>query len=161
MNVLATITISIARQTLTLARDGKALRSWPVSTSRYGAGCQSGSNKTPTGAHRIVSKIGRNVPMGGVLCKRHYTGKIAAIFQRPRAGRVDQITTRILRLEGLEEGINRGGDVDTFRRCVYIHGTPEEWLIGTPVSHGCIRMRNRDVVELFELARRGMRVSIE
>lgn len=136
------------------------LKTWPVSTSQYGTGCKNGSNKTPTGLHRIVSKIGRNAPMGGIFKRRRFTGKVARIFRRPRTERVDQITTRVLRLEGLEEGKNRGGDIDTLRRCIYIHGTPEEWLIGRPASHGCIRMKNKDVIKLFDLVKRGTLVQI-
>ncbi len=156
----SSLIINISKQTLSLVCEDKMIKSWPVSTSQYGVGCKSGSNKTPIGLHRIVSKLGRNVPVGGVFKKRRYTKEVAKIFHQAPVGRVDKITTRILRLEGLEEGKNRGDDVDTYRRCVYIHGTPEEWLIGQPASHGCIRMRNKDIIELFGLIKRGVLVRI-
>lgn len=155
------IYISILKQRLSVTFGNRVLRIYSISTSQYGVGFKSGSNKTPTGLHRIVSKIGRNVPLGGLFRKRRYTGKVVRIFRKPCIKRVDQIITRILRFEGLEEGRNRGGNVDTFKRCIYIHGTPEEWLIGKPASHGCIRMRNKDIVELFSLVRRGVLVEIQ
>ena len=155
------INISIPKQSLSLLFCDQVLKAYPISTSQYGVGCKSGSNKTPLGLHRVVSKIGRNVPVGGVFRRRRFRGKIARIFHKPIAQRLDQITTRILRLEGLEEGRNRGEGVDTYRRCVYIHGTPEEWLIGKLASHGCIRMRNKDIVELFSLVKRGILVRIQ
>lgn len=157
---LLMVKINVPKQKLSLVSGDRVLRSWSVSTSQYGVGCNNGSNKTPLGLHRIVSKIGRNIPEGGVFRRRRFTGEIAKIFRKPRVKRVDQITTRILRLEGMEEGRNQGEGVDTYKRCVYIHGTPEEWRIGKPASHGCIRMKNKDIIELFSLIKRGTLVRI-
>lgn len=155
------IYINIPKQALSVLSGNRVLKTYLVSTSQYGVGSKSGSNKTPLGLHRIFSKIGRNVPVGGIFRRRRYTGKVAKIFRKPRAERADQITTRILRLEGLEKGKNRGKDIDSFRRCIYIHGTPEEWLVGKPASHGCIRMKNKDIIELFDLVKRGTEVRLD
>ena len=127
-----------------------------ISTSKYGAGNKAGSNKTPLGLHRIVSKIGRNACIGTIFKRRRNTGKIVRFSNYSG----DLITTRILRLEGLERGVNKGKGIDSFRRCIYIHGTPEEKFIGKPASHGCIRMKNRDIIHLFEIIKRGTRVLI-
>ena len=133
----------------------KIKKSYEVSTSKYGVGNKMGSNKTPLGLHRIAGKFGRNARLGAIFKKRRLTGKLVKLG----AGG-DLITTRILRLEGLDKGINKGKGIDSFQRCIYIHGTPEEKLIGKPVSHGCIRMRNRDIVELFSLVKRNTLVEI-
>ncbi len=149
------IEIKIDRQRLHLYSDGKIVKSYYVSTSRYGVGNRSGSNKTPLGLHRIAGKFGRNARIGAIFKKRRDTGKVA------KAGiGEDLIITRILRLAGLEKGINKGKGIDSFQRCIYIHGTPEENLIGRPASHGCIRMKNRDIIELFDLVKRGFIVKI-
>ena len=99
--------------------------------------------------------------MNAILKGRVYTGKQAKIISEPVTTDIDLVTTRILRLSGLESGYNKGGNVDSFNRFIYIHGTPEEGLIGQPASHGCIRMYNKDVVELFELVPAGIKVLIE
>jgi len=132
------------------------LSSYPISTSKYGIGNNSGSNKTPLGRHRIVSKLGRNAPLGAIFKRRRNIGKIAKTCKNG----TDLITTRILRLEGLEKGLNRGKGVDSFQRCIYIHGTPEENIIGKPASHGCIRMKNRDIIKLFDSVKRNTLVAI-
>lgn len=150
------VRISISEQRLYLYSDKKIIKSYPISTSKYGIGNKAGSNKTPLGLHRVASKIGRNACIGAIFKRRRNTGKIA----RVNKGSADLITTRILRLEGLQRGINKGKDIDSFQRCIYIHGTPEENLIGKPASHGCIRMRNRDIIDLFEIIKRGTLVSI-
>lgn len=150
------IKVKISEQKLYLISDGKLIKDYPVSTSKYGIGNKVSSNKTPLGLHRIVSKIGKNAHLGTIFKRRRTTGKIA----RVNKGSGDLITTRILRLEGLQRGINKGKDIDSFRRCIYIHGTPEEKLIGKPVSHGCIRMKNIDIIKLFSLVKRGTLVEI-
>ncbi len=152
------VVIEISKQKLSLFKNNRFIKSYPVSTSKYGIGNQSGSNKTPLGLHRIISKIGRNVSIGTIFKKRRNTGKIFKVYKKKA---VDLITTRILRLEGLELGINKGKGIDSFKRCIYIHGTPEEWLIGRPASHGCIRMKNKDVIELFNLVKRNTFVNIK
>ncbi|MFH1698779.1 MAG: L,D-transpeptidase [Candidatus Omnitrophota bacterium] len=155
------ITIKISKQELYLFENSQILKSYPVSTSKYGIGNKSGSNKTPFGLHRISNKIGRNAPVGAIFVKRRNTGKVIKIRKKKVAKQAqDLITSRILRLEGLEKGINRGIGIDSFQRYIYIHGTPEEWLIGKPASHGCIRMKNKDVVELFNLIKRNTPVDI-
>ncbi len=151
------IRINISKQRLYLYSDKKIIKFYPVSTSKYGIGNRIGSNKTPLGLHRVVSKIGRNASFGAIFKRRRNTGKIA----RVNKGSADLITTRILCLEGLQRGINKGKGIDSFRRCIYIHGTPEEKLIGKPASHGCIRMRNSDIMKLCSLVKRGALVEID
>ena len=107
------------------------------------------SGKTPTGLHVIEKKVGSNLPNGAILNERVFDGKIASIYQDSTNLEKDEITSRILWLNGQEEGYNRGGNVDSYYRYIYIHGTPEEGLIGQPVSHGCIRMLNEDVIRLY------------
>lgn len=145
------IIISISKQTLCLISYDKTIKKYRISTSKFGIGNKEKSNKTPTGLHRIVSKIGRNAKLGSIFKRRRNIKKIAIVNKSYD----DLITSRILRLEGLRKGINRGKNIDSFKRCIYIHGTPKESLIGKPASHGCIRMKNRDIIELFELIKRG------
>ena len=151
------IIISIADQKLYLYKNAKLIRTYRVSTSKYGIGNKNNSFKTPLGRHMISSKIGRKAHLGSIFRNRRNTKKIAKIgsdFDK------DLITTRILRLQGLEPTENKGKGIDTFYRCIYIHGTAEEHLIGKPASHGCIRMKNRDIIELFDLVPMGTRVLI-
>jgi hypothetical protein len=155
MDVLA-IEVVISKQRLFLKDRDRLLDSYPISTSKYGIGNKSGSNKTPLGRHRIVSKLGRNALLGAIFKRRRNTGKIAKGCKDGS----DVITTRILRLEGLEKGLNKGKGIDSFQRSIYIHGTSQERLIGKPESHGCIRMKNRDIIELFNLVKRKTLVSI-
>jgi len=151
--------VEVSAQRLFVVRDGTPVRSYPVSTSKYGTGSAAGSRRTPLGVHRIVQKIGAGAPVGAVFQDRRPTGEIVSSTAAAPVDR-DLITTRILWLEGLEEGINRGQGLDTFERYIYIHGTPQEGKIGTPASHGCIRMRNADVVELFDSVDCGILVVI-
>ncbi len=144
------IVVDIPQQRLTLYQHLQAVRQYPISTSRYGVGEQSGSNRTPLGFHRVKRKIGADAQLGTIFKARVNTGRLAKIESRAKPTGDDFVTTRILWLEGLEPGKNAGGDVDSFHRYIYIHGTHEEGLIGRPASHGCIRMRNADVVDLFE-----------
>ena len=144
--------ISVARQLLTVFDDaGKTLREYPISTAKAGVGEISGSYQTPRGRHQIRAKIGSGQPENTVFVRRRPTGEIwtpELLEQFP--GR-DWILTRILWLSGCEPGRNRLGCVDTMRRYVYIHGSPETAEMGIPGSHGCVRMRNADIVELFDL----------
>jgi len=149
------IKIFVKRQILCLIKNDHIIK-WAISTSKYGTGNKAGSYKTPLGLHRIVSKLGKNACLGAIFKKRRNTGKIA----KAGMNRGDLITTRILRLKGLQYGINKGKGIDSFKRCIYIHGTPEERLIGKRASHGCIRMKNRDIVKLFNLVKRGTPVQI-
>ena len=155
------IKVSDRQQKLFLVKTGKILQEYPISTSRYGIGSEAGSNKTPQGKHKIIKKIGDGAPVGTIFRSRLNTGKIATIYTDTTDLEQDDVTTRILRLTGLEKGINQGGNVDSFQRYIYIHGTPEEGLIGRPASHGCIRMRNADVIQLFNTVEEGTLVIIE
>ncbi len=152
--------VSIAAQRLYLLQEGRLLKAYPVSTSAFGPGSLEGSNQTPLGLHRVRAKIGEGEPLGMVFKGRRPTGHIAQILEEPIDVPEDDITTRILWLEGLEPGINQGGEVDSYRRYIYIHGTPEEGLIGRPASHGCVRMTNEDVLDLFERLDEGALVYI-
>jgi lipoprotein-anchoring transpeptidase ErfK/SrfK len=129
---------------------GRLREQFPVSTAARGVGNREDSLQTPLGLHRVAQKIGDATPVGTVFRGREATGEVAPILSGPEeTAPADHVTSRILWLEGLEPGINRGGDVDSFSRYIYIHGTDEEGRIGKPVSHGCVRMRNQDVIGLF------------
>jgi lipoprotein-anchoring transpeptidase ErfK/SrfK len=155
------IIISPEKQELYLVKDYKIQKVYLVSTSKYGLGTRLNSNKTPYGTHRVIAKIGQDAPFGTIFNSRVNTGRIASInsetFQKTQK---DYVTTRILWLDGQEKGVNKGGLNDSYGRCIYIHGTPEEKWIGYPTSKGCIRMNNKDVVELFELVGTGVLVEI-
>ena len=142
--------VDVARQTIHFLLNGVAVKSWPVSTSKFGEGVEPGSRKTPLGKFRICEKIGEAAPAWAVFKSRQPTGEIAA----PGGGE-DGVLSRILWLEGLEEA-NR----NTKDRYIYIHGTNQEHLIGEPASHGCIRLKNEDVIELFGLVPAGTEVEI-
>lgn len=150
------IFVSVSEQKLYLVKGGEIIKEYPVSTSRYGTGNEEGSFKTPTGLHRIYKKIGKDMPLDCVFVGRVPEGKIEDYEKKD-----DLITGRILWLEGVEEGVNRGEGVDTRNRYIYIHGTPEDSFEGKPSSRGCVRMRNRDVGELFEYVDEGTFVIID
>jgi lipoprotein-anchoring transpeptidase ErfK/SrfK len=155
------ILISIPAQTLELFDDsGACLRRYAVSTGANGAGEENGSYCTPRGRHVIRAKIGTGQPAGTVFIKRRPTGEIYTPELGAQHPGRDWILTRILWLSGLERGYNRGGSCDTMRRYVYIHGTPDEVELGRPGSRGCIRMRNADLLELFERVPAGTQVEI-
>jgi len=146
------IVVSLADQRLDLFDDQDALvRSWPVSTAANGAGEQAGSYCTPRGRHIIRAKIGAGLPLNTVFKTRRPTGEVYTPELGAEEPGRDWILTRILWLSGKEPGFNRLGDCDSMRRYIYIHGTPDELFVQRPCSHGCIRMRNRDVAELFDL----------
>ena len=128
--------------------EDKVSQYYPVSTSKFGLGQLQGSFKTPTGIHKIAQKIGVDEPVGRVFKSRLATDDTC--FAEAFNGEEDVITSRILWLEGLQTGYNSDGEVDTFSRYIYIHGTADEAHIGQPASIGCIRMRNLDVIKLFE-----------
>lgn len=160
MEPAARIEVNLAEQRLTLFRPGRPPRQWTVSTAHKGPGERRGSEQTPRGRHMIRARIGAGLPAGAVLVGRRPTGETwSPALSQAHPGR-DWILTRILWLSGLEPGRNRLGDVDTMQRYVYIHGTPDMEPVGVPRSHGCIRMRNADVMELFELAPVGTEVLI-
>ena len=144
------IHISIARQELELHQGKTVVACWPVSTALKGVGNREGSNQTPLGRHRIRARIGEGLPLNTVFRGRRPTGDIYTEVIAREFPERDWILTRILWLCGEETGINRGGSVDSQRRYIYIHGTPDSEPMRVPRSHGCIRMRNRDVLELFD-----------
>lgn len=143
------IYVSVKYQSLYLIKDQKVLKKYPISTSAYGIGNKFNSNQTPLGLHTVKHKIGENVPFGGLFYTREYSGKSAKILVEQQKSLTDDVTSRIMWLHGEEPGINKGRDIDSYKRYIYIHGTSEEGYIGVPASHGCIRMKNADVIELF------------
>lgn len=154
------IDIHVEGQVLTLFEAGRAVADWPVSTAAAGVGEKRGSNRTPRGRHVIRAKIGAGLPSGAVLAGRRWTGEVCTPEAFAAEPERDWILTRILWLSGLERGRNRLGEVDTMRRFIYIHGCPDTLPVGVPGSHGCIRMRNDAVIELFERAPVGTTVTI-
>jgi lipoprotein-anchoring transpeptidase ErfK/SrfK len=154
------IRISIPDQTLELDEDGIAIRRYLVSTSKNGAGEKYGSFCTPRGRHIVRAKVGAGAPVNTVFVKRRPTGEIYSPELGSRFPGRDWMLTRLLWLSGCEPGFNRLGDVDTMRRYIYIHGSPDSALMGKPGSIGCIRMHNRDLLELFDLVEAGTPVDI-
>ena len=152
--------VDLERQTLELLEGERVCASYRVSTASKGAGEREGSEQTPRGRHVVRAKIGAGAPTRAVFVGRRPTGEICTPERFRAEPERDWILTRILWLSGLERGRNRLGDVDTMRRFVYIHGTPEEASLGRPGSHGCIRMSNADVIELFDLVTAGTPVEI-
>ena len=160
MSDAPTILIRLGTQTLELRAGDRVIASYPVSTARNGPGEQRDSGCTPRGRHRVRLCIGDGCPVNTVFVGRRPTGEIydsALAAQEP--GR-DWILTRILWLTGAESGHNRGGCIDTLRRFIYIHGCPDSAPMGVPLSHGCIRMRNADLLDLFGRVRGGTVVEI-
>jgi len=152
--------IDIDSQCLTLHREAGAATSWPVSTAKAGPGERNGSGCTPRGEHRIRLKIGAGCRPGSVFVGRRYTGELYSPSLALAHPERDWILTRILWLTGCMPGFNRGGDCDTLRRYIYIHGCPDDEPMGVPRSHGCVRMRNADIVEVFDQVAVGTRVLI-
>ncbi len=150
--------VSVSRQALFHVHNGRLVAEYAVATSSMGLGSQRDSYRTPTGLHRIGSKIGDEVPEYGILKDRIFTGELAD----PDFAGVDKdwITSRILWLDGLEPGHNQGGDVDSHDRFIYIHGTANERSLGLPSSRGCIRMRNRDIIALYDALPIGTLVAV-
>ncbi len=154
------VVISIPEQSLELRKQGELLDCYSISTARNGSGEEFGSECTPRGRHIIRAAIGAGCEAGTVFVGRRPTGEVwSEELAKKEPGR-DWILSRILWLSGLQPGVNRLADVDTMRRYIYIHGTPYEDEIGSPVSHGCIRMRNADVIELYEQVNPGTKVTI-
>ncbi len=143
--------ISIPEQSLAVLENGREVRRYVVSTSRNGPGELQGSFCTPRGEHIVRAKIGAGQPLNTVFVERRPTGEIWTRELAERFPGRDWILTRILWLSGCEPGRNRLGEIDTMRRYIYIHGSPDTVGMGKPASIGCIRMRNADVVELFDL----------
>jgi len=145
------ILVSISEQKLYLIEDKQTVETYNISTAQKGSGNLSGSYKTPLGVHYISEKIGDGAELGSLFKARVNTHKIATILTGSNEENTgDNITSRILWLSGLEDGINKGGNVDSHDRYIYIHGTDEEGRLGQAVSHGCIRMNNQNIIDLFE-----------
>ncbi|MBN2104439.1 L,D-transpeptidase [bacterium] len=154
------IQVTVSKQTLSLMYGDSLIKEYGVSTSKFGVGNLKDSYQTPLGWHRIHNKIGQGEPVGTIFKSRKPTGRKAIIRTDSVDLPEDLITTRILRLEGCEPGLNQGDDKDSYNRFIYIHGTHEEGLIGQPASHGCIRMKNMDILELFDQVKRRTLVQI-
>ena len=156
----AHIEVDISEQRLYLMENSIIKASYPISTSKYGEGSIENSFKTPLGEHSIKEMIGEEVKINTIFTSRINTKRSATIIDQFEDTDNDYVTSRIMWLDGQEDGFNKGGNVDSFRRYIYIHGTHEEGLIGTKASHGCIRMFNYDVIELFNLVNIGTKVVI-
>lgn len=155
------ITIHIPTQTLELFDDsGKSLRRYQVSTGANGLGEENGSFCTPRGKHVIRAKIGAGLPVNTVFVKRRPTGEVYTKEMGAQYPGRDWILTRILWLSGKEPGFNRFGSCDTMRRYIYIHGTPDGTELGKPGSRGCVRMRNAELIELFDAVKVGTQIEI-
>jgi L,D-transpeptidase YbiS len=156
------IDISIQAQTLTLLDEaGELLAQFPVSTAANGVGCEKNSGCTPLGTHIIRAKIGEGAPANTVFVGRRPTGEICTPELMAQYPNRDWILTRILWLSGTEVGKNRLGNVDTMQRYIYIHGTPETTDMSKVGSHGCVRMRNDDLIALFDRVPVGTTVHIQ
>jgi L,D-transpeptidase catalytic domain len=136
------------------------IKEYPVSTAKNGAGEEMGSECTPRGRHVIAGKIGANCPANSVFVGREASGEIYGPELRKRHPQRDWVLTRILRLRGCEPGRNLDGNVDSYNRYIYLHGSPDDVDINTPGSHGCIRLRNQDIIELFDRVEEGTSVNI-
>ncbi len=152
--------VSVKHQRLYLIENDSTIRKYSISTAKKGIGSKANSFKTPPGLHTIKRKIGSTVPFGGIMVSRMYNGKIAKILTTKTKTDGDYVTSRIMWLQGEEPGINKGRNMDSYNRYIYIHGTAEEGFIGQPASHGCIRMYNKDVIELFDLVEEGTPILI-
>ena len=152
--------ISIKNQKLYHIKNKKIISKLSISSSKYGTGSENGSNKTPLGLHKIKEKHGDDVPINGRMLGRVFYRQIATIHNDTTKSKTDDITSRILWLEGVEQGKNKGDGIDSYLRYIYIHGTSEEGRLGVPASHGCIRMKNKDVIDLYNTVEVGTLVLI-
>ena len=156
------LVVSIPEQTLTVFNaQNDVLAHYSISTAANGPGCKKDSGCTPIGKHIIRAKIGEGAPLGSVFVGRRPTGEIFNTSLMTEFPNRDWILTRILWLSGAEIGVNRLGNVDTMRRYIYIHGTPDSNRMGVIGSHGCVRMRNTDIIELFEMVDVGVEVDLQ
>ena len=154
------IYISIKQQKLYHIQNNTIIKEYIISSSAFGIGSKAGSNKTPIGLHCIKEKYGGKTPLNGEMRERVFQGNIATIYNDQTKSKTDDITSRILWLEGLEKGKNSGKGIDSFDRYIYIHGTSEEGRLGKPASHGCIRMKNKEVIDLYKIVEVGTLVLI-
>ena len=158
---ISSIVVDISEQRLYLVKNLEILKSFPISSSKFGEGSTENSFKTPLGMHEIKNKIGYDAPKNTIFKSRINTMRSAIIINSDLDTEDDYVTSRILWLDGLEYGKNKGKGVDSYDRYIYIHGTHEEGLIGTKASHGCIRMFNDDVIDLFNNVEEGTYVLIK
>jgi len=154
------IYVAAKRQRLYLIDGDEIVKSYPVSTAKKGIGNKSGTFQTPQGLHIIAEKVGGDLESMSIIKNKMPTGSKANVVSEPRSTDRDLITSRILHLRGLENNINAGEGCDSYSRGIFIHGTHEEGLIGTPASKGCVRMSNADVMDLFDRAEVGIFVVI-
>ena len=130
-------------------KEGGIVKTYVISSSSYGVGNKAGSNKTPIGLHKVKQKFGEETPINGKMIGRVFYGNIATIYTDNTKSKTDDVCSRILWLVGLEEGLNKGEGIDSYNRYIYIHGTSEEGRLGKPASHGCIRMKNKELIGLY------------
>ena len=152
--------VSIENQKMYHIKEGAIVKKYIISSSEYGTGSEAGSNKTPLGLHKVKEKYGDETPINGRMIGRVFYGQIATLYNDKTKSKTDDITSRILWLEGLEKGKNKGKGIDSFSRYIYIHGTSEEGRLGKPASLGCIRMKNKEVIDLYKLIEVGTLVLI-
>ena len=152
--------VSLKEQKMYYIKEGGIVKTYVISSSSYGAGNKAGSNKTPIGLHKVKQKFGEETPINGKMIGRVFYGDIATIYTDNTKSKTDDVCSRILWLVGLEEGLNKGEGIDSYNRYIYIHGTSEEGRLGKPASHGCIRMKNKEVIELYEKIKIGTLVLI-
>ena len=142
--------VSIENQKMYHIKEGAIVKKYIISSSEYGTGSEAGSNKTPLGLHKVNEKYGDKTPINGRMIGRVFYGQIATLYNDKTKSKTDDVTSRIFWLEGLEKGKNKGEGIDSYKRYIYIHGTSEEGRLGTPASHGCIRMKNNEVIDLYK-----------
>ena len=142
--------VSIENQKMYHIKEGAIVKKYIISSSEYGTGSEEGSNKTPLGLHKVKEKYGDETPINGIMTGRVFYGQIATLYNDKTKSKTDDVTSRIFWLEGLENGKNKGEGIDSYKRYIYIHGTSEEGRLGTPASHGCIRMKNNEVIDLYK-----------
>ena len=152
--------VSISEQKMYYLKDNKIINTFVISSSEYGTGSKAGSNKTPLGLHKVKSKYGDETPVNGRMIGRVFYGQIATLYNDTTKSKTDDVTSRIFWLEGLEKDKNKGKGIDSYKRYIYIHGTSEEGRLGKPASHGCIRMKNKEVIDLYKLIEVGTLVLI-
>ena len=152
--------VSVKAQKMYHIFNYKIIKTYTISTAEKGTGNIKNSGQTPLGLHNIKEKHGDKTPLNGKMIGRIFYGQIATIYNDSSRSKTDDITTRIMWLSGEEEDINKGDDVDSYQRYIYIHGTSEEGRLGRPASHGCIRMSNKDVLELYNKLAVGTKVLI-
>ena len=152
--------VSLKEQKMYHLKQGKLLSEYIISSSAYGIGSKAGSNKTPLGLHKVKQKFGEKTPINGRMIARVFYGQIVTIYTDNTKSKTDDVCSRILWLDGMEEGLNKGDGIDSYSRYIYIHGTSEEGRLGKPASHGCIRMKNKDIIELYDKVKIGTLVLI-